>query len=133
MVVIDEWPVGPRLRVMPSSAPDHCDPEDAKLITLARSSRLRTGATEGAAVRDLDGRTYVAASVTLPSLNLSALRLATAMAVSSGARGLDAGAVVTEADGPVSDDLAAVRDLAGVGVPIVVANSAGTPRALHST
>ena len=31
-------------------------PEDAKLVTLARSARGRTGAPEGAAVRDTDGR-----------------------------------------------------------------------------
>ena len=53
------------------SAPD-LHPEDAKLVTLARSARGRTGAPEGAAVRDTDGRTYVAATVDLPSLRLSA-------------------------------------------------------------
>ena len=37
--------------------------EDAKLVTLARATRARTGAAEGAAVRDLDGRTYAAATV----------------------------------------------------------------------
>jgi hypothetical protein len=42
------------------------DPEDAKIVTLARSARARTGAAEGAAVRDTDGRTYVAATVALP-------------------------------------------------------------------
>src|SRR3954467_13334764 len=52
------------------------DPEDAKLVTLARSARGRTGAPEGAAVRDTDGRTYLAASVDLPSLKLSALQAA---------------------------------------------------------
>jgi hypothetical protein len=73
------------------------DPEDAKLVTLARSARARTGADQGAAVRDTDGRTYVAASVALPSLTLSALQVAVAMAVSSGAPGLEA-AVVFGAD-----------------------------------
>ena len=38
-------------------------------------------ASEGAAVRDETGRTYTAAAVALPSLRLSALRLAVAMAV----------------------------------------------------
>ncbi|GAA4311207.1 hypothetical protein GCM10023162_16720 [Klenkia terrae] len=37
-------------------------PEDQKLVTLARSARGRTGAPEGAAVRDTDGRTWVACS-----------------------------------------------------------------------
>ncbi|MCW2582706.1 MAG: hypothetical protein JWQ53_1496, partial [Klenkia sp.] len=58
-------------------------PEDAKLVTLARSARGRTGAPEGAAVRDTDGRTYLAATVSLPSLQLSALQAAVAAAVSS--------------------------------------------------
>ena len=69
------------------------DPEDLKIITLARSSRARVAASEGAAVRDETGRTYTAAAVALPSLRLSALRLAVAMAVSSGARKLEAAAV----------------------------------------
>jgi hypothetical protein len=36
------------------------DPEDAKLAALARSARVRTKAAQAAAVRDTDGRTYVA-------------------------------------------------------------------------
>src|SRR5919107_5404252 len=53
---------------MTMSGAAELDPEDAKIVTLARSARARTGAAEGAAVRDTDGRTYVAASVALPSL-----------------------------------------------------------------
>ena len=64
--------------------------EDAKLVTLARATMARTGAAEGAAVRDLDGRTYAAARVSLSHLTLSALEVCVAMAVSSGARGLEA-------------------------------------------
>jgi trehalose-6-phosphatase len=70
------------------------DPEDAKLVTLARSARARTRAAQGAAVRDTDGRTYVAATVALASLSLSALQAAVAMAVSSGALGLEAAVVL---------------------------------------
>jgi hypothetical protein len=92
--------------------PADLDPEDAKIVTLARSSRARTGAAEGAAVRDTDGRTYVAATVTLPSLQLTALQAAVAAAVSSGAPGLEAAAVVTGADEVDTASLAAVRDLA---------------------
>ena len=63
------------------------DPEDAKLVDSgARQPRAQPGA-RGAAVRDTDGRTYSAASVDLPSLHLSALQVAVAMAVSSGVRG----------------------------------------------
>ena len=85
--------------------------EDAKLVTLARSARARTRAVQGAAVRDTDGRTYVAAAVALPSLELTALQVAVAMAVSSGAPGLEAAVVL--GDDP-SDALGerAVRDLA---------------------
>ncbi len=98
-------------------------PEDAKLVTLARASRARTGAAEGAAVRDLDGRTYAASTVALDSLQLAALDLAVAMAVSSGAKGLEGAAVVSETS-PV--DTAAVRDLGGSGVSVLIADASGT-------
>ncbi|KAA2266067.1 cytidine deaminase [Solihabitans fulvus] len=87
------------------------DPEDRKIVTLARSARARTGAAEGAAVRDTDGRTYAACTVSLPSLSLTALQAAVAAAVSSGAPGLEAAAVVTEAAEVDAASLAAVRDL----------------------
>ena len=45
-------------------------------------------------MRDGDGRTYVAAGVSLPALQLSALQVAVAMAVSSGAGELDAAVVL---------------------------------------
>ncbi len=86
-------------------------PEDLKIITLARAARARVTAAEGAAVRDETGRTYAAAAVALPSLRLSALRLAVAMAVSSGASSLEAAALVSDGDGPAPGDLAAVRDV----------------------
>ena len=70
--------------------------EDQKIIALARSARARSGAAEGAAVRDETGRTYMAATVDLPSLRLSALRLAVAMAVSSGATALEAGILLAQ-------------------------------------
>jgi hypothetical protein len=87
------------------------DPEDAKLVTLARSARARTLAAQGAAVRDTDGRTYVATTVALPSLQLSALQVAVAMAVSSGALGLEA-AVVLGDDSSDDAGAAALRDVA---------------------
>ena len=105
------------------------DPEDAKLITLARSARARTGAAEGAAVRDETGRTYVAGTVALDSLRLSALRTAVAMAVASGAKSLEAAAVVTEAESAPAEDLAAVRDLGGPAAPVLLAGPDGTVRA----
>ncbi|MEU8817772.1 cytidine deaminase [Actinoplanes sp. NPDC048796] len=103
--------------------------EDNKLVTLARSARARVGAAEGAAVRDQDGRTYAAATVALPSLAISALQLAVASAVASGATKIEAAAVVTSAAGLEEAGRAAVRDLAP-SAPIHVANPTGT---VHGT
>ncbi len=103
-------------------------PEDQKIITLARSTRARVAASEGAAVRDETGRTYTAAAVALPSLQLSALRLAVAMAVSSGAQRLEAAALVSDAAEPDPGDLAAVRDL-GPDAPVFHAAPDGSLRA----
>lgn len=89
------------------------DPEDEKLVTLARSARARTGQPEAAAVRDDIGRTYVAASVALPSLSLTALQAAVAAAASSGVTKLEAAVVVT---GDAEIDRSA---LDGLGSPVV--------------
>lgn len=103
-------------------------PEDRKIITLARSARARNGVPEGAAVRDETGRTYVAATVSLASLELSALQTAVAMAVAGGAKSLEAAAVVTESEGARDADRAAVRDLGGPGTPVLIAAPDGTLR-----
>lgn len=100
------------------------DPEDAKIVTLARSTRGRTQAAEGAAVRDDVGRTYAAATVALPSLQLTALQAAVAAAVAAGAEGLEAAAVVTD-DGVGDDGVLAVRDLSAEA-PVFVADHTGT-------
>jgi hypothetical protein len=89
------------------------DPEDEKLVTLARSARARTGGAEAAAVRDDIGRTYVAATVALPALSLTALQAAIAAAASSGVTALEAAVVVTVAD---DVDRAALE---GLGNPVV--------------
>lgn len=94
------------------------DPEDTKLVTLARATRARAKAAQGAAVRDTDGRTYSAVDVALPSLQLSALQVAVAMAVSSGVDGLEAAVVVGDSRGVAPDDVAAVRDFAGSGISL---------------
>lgn len=108
-------------------------PEDAKLVTLARSSRARTGAEHGAAVRDQDGRTYVASTVVLPSVQFAALDLAVAMAVSSGATGLEAGALVGDLTADADVDPAAVRDVAGSGISVHLADAQGTVVAVATT
>jgi hypothetical protein len=98
-----------------TSLPGPTDPEDAKIITLARSALARTSAPAGACLRDTDGRTYAAAAVDLPHLQLSAVAVAVAMAVSSGAQGLEAVALAGPA-GPGAGDLDLLRDLPGAGV-----------------
>jgi hypothetical protein len=102
------------------------DPEDVKIVSLARSTRARTRAVEGACVRDTDGRTYAAATVDLPSLQLSAVQVAVATAVSSGAQGLEAVAVLGEAAALSEADLSVVRDFAGGGVTVLLAAPDGT-------
>ena len=98
------------------------NPEDTKLVVLAKATRARTGAAQGAALRDLDGRTYAGATVDLPSLKLSALDVCVAMAVASGAKGAEAAVVLGEGDGPVSG----LRDFAGEGVPVHLGAPNGT-------
>ncbi|MEV3860166.1 cytidine deaminase [Streptomyces sp. NPDC050095] len=105
-------------------------PEDRKIVTLARSARARNGVPEGAAVRDETGRTYVAGTVALDSLKLSALQTAVAMAVASGAQSLEAAAVVSAADVLPDEDVAAVRDLGGAGTPVFLAGADGAVKAI---
>jgi cytidine deaminase len=109
------------------------DAEDAKIVTLARGARLRayaphTGVTEGAAVRDTDGRTYAAATVenSDPALTTSALRAAVAAAASSGARAFEAAALVTEA-AVAPADLAVLAEF-GTGIPLHLAGPDGALR-----
>ncbi|MDH6110455.1 cytidine deaminase [Kitasatospora sp. MAP12-15] len=104
------------------------DAEDQKLVTLARSARARNQVAEGAAVRDETGRTYVAGTVALPSLALSAVQTAVAMAVASGAKGLEAAVVVTAQQAPTEADLAVVRELGGAGTPLLLAGPDGVLR-----
>ncbi|MBK1786563.1 cytidine deaminase [Prauserella cavernicola] len=107
------------------------DPEDEKIVILARSARARTQAKEGAAVRDTDGRTYAATTVDLPSFKLTALQAAVAAAVSSGAEGLEAAAVVTNDPLVKGASVHAVRDLAAEA-PILRADSEGTVQEIIS-
>lgn len=92
-------------------------PEDAKLVTLAKSARARAGAQEGAAVRDGDGRSYTGVTVARPSFRVTALELAVANAVAAGASTLEAAVVVTASP---DADPAPVRDLTPEAPVLVV-------------
>jgi cytidine deaminase len=112
------------------------DPEDAKIITLARAARQRayapyTAVAEGAAVRDTDGRTYAAATVENvdAALTMSAVRAAVAAAAASGVRRFEAVAIVSESRAPTAADLAVVAEFAP-GVPVLLAAPDGSLRAM---
>ncbi len=108
------------------------DPEDRKIITLATAARARTGAAQGACLRDVDGRTYAGTSVGLESLSLSAIAVVVAMAVSSGAPGVEAVAVTAAAagadpgEGAVGEqDRQIIAELAGAAVPVWLVDPRG--------
>ena len=113
-------------------------PEDAKIVRLARAARQRAyvrpgGQSQGAAVRDTDGRTYAAANVEHvdPSLTVTALAGALSAAFSSGARTFEALVCI----GPTPE--LSVRDQALVGqwapdVPILLADVDGSVCAVVS-
>lgn len=101
------------------------DPDDLKLVTLARASRARNGAAEGAAVRDDTGRTYAATTVSLDSLSLSAVQAAVAIAIASGARGIEAAAVVSGAERVEAADAAVVSEIGVDDVRILRADTSG--------
>ena len=111
--------------------------EDAKLVTLARATRARARAAEGAAVRDLDGRTYAAASIASRTCVCPRSRSASRWRSRPASTGLEAAVVLTDGD---VVDVAAASDFAGAGVPVLVGDAGGRihtrpehPRHLRAT
>ena len=98
------------------------DPEDQKLVTLARSALgralVRTMPPAGAAVRDDMGRTYAAASVEVDGASVTALQLAVASAISSGARSFEAAAVVSADTTPDEEGITALSAFGPVATVI---------------
>ena len=101
------------------------DPEDEKIITLARGAKSRVNAEQGAAVRDTTGRTYSSANVTIGELALSAIVLAVSQAVASGAQGIEAVAFASDSHTLDQSDRDVVIAVAGSSVPIFVCDKAG--------
>ena len=100
------------------------DVEDDKLVVLARGAMGRAEAAQGAAVRDLDGRTYAGAPVQLSALSLTALQAAVAAAVSSGAAGLESAVLV--GGSPEDPGIGAVTELSPTAT-VIVTDRAGKP------
>lgn len=98
------------------------EPEDEKLVTLARAALgralVRTMPAAGAAVRDDMGRTYAAASVEVDGASVTALQLAVATAISSGARTFEAAAVVSHEHDPDDEGLTALQAFGTVATVI---------------
>jgi len=84
------------------------NPEDAKLVTLATNTLVRSGASQAAALRDTTGRTYVAINVASPALTLDAFEAVLTVALASGITGIES--VVATGDQPANS--AAIKGFA---------------------
>ncbi|WP_018177418.1 cytidine deaminase [Jongsikchunia kroppenstedtii] len=85
--------------------------EDRKLLVLARGAMARAESATGAAVRDIDGRTYAGAAIDRAALRLSALQVALATALSSGAPGFEAAVLIGRDDPAADPGLALLHEL----------------------
>ena len=101
------------------------NPEDIKLLTLATSTLVRSGAQQAAALRDTTGRTYVAINVSSPSLNLDAFEAVLTVALASGITGVES--VVATGSEPANSK--AIKDFAPTAILFYV-DSTGEETAL---
>ncbi len=72
------------------------NPEDDKLVILAKNTLARSAAASAAALRDSTGRTYVAVSVKSPGLSLDAFEAVLTVALASGISGIESVIAVGE-------------------------------------
>ncbi|MEY4348662.1 MAG: hypothetical protein RIS43_1081 [Actinomycetota bacterium] len=106
------------------------DAEDLKLVTLSKGAKARVMASAGASVRDQDGRTYSGAHVVIDGHSYGALELAVAVAMSSGARSLEAGCVA--GDAPSADEVKKFRSVAQSGALLIQASATGDVQSADS-
>ena len=66
------------------------NPEDLKLLTLAKSTMARSNSSSAAALRDNSGRTYVAVPVKSGNFEIDALLAVLVVAKASGITGIEA-------------------------------------------
>lgn len=108
-------------------------PDEDQLLKLAYEARVRAGSAKAAALLGANGTTYVAVEIHLPSLELSAMSLAVAMAVNDGVKEIDA-AVVSSTHGiNAVVELDALRDLVGKGRSVLLGGHDGAAVAVRST
>ena len=72
------------------------NPEDDKLVILAKNTLARSAAASAAALRDSTGLTYVAISVKSPGLSLDAFEAVLTVALASGITGIESVIAVGE-------------------------------------
>lgn len=73
------------------------NPEDLKLLTLAKATMARSNSTSAAALRDNTGRTYVAVPVKSGDFEIDSLLAVLVVAKASGITGIEAIVIAGEA------------------------------------
>lgn len=84
------------------------NPEDLKLLTLAKATMFRSNSKSAAALRDNTGRTYVAIPVKSGEFEVDALLAVLVVAKASQITGIEA--VVIAGEKPVSSSIAIIRE-----------------------
>ena len=100
-----------------NAIPGITNPEDVKLVTLARNTLARSGARQAAALRDTTGRTYVAINVESPALNLDAFEAVLTVALASGITGIES----VVATGIEPTNVKAIKDFAPAATVFFIA------------
>ena len=95
-------------------------PEEAELLKRAYEHLQESGVAQGAAILDNAGRTFVASEVHVPSLDIDALTLAVAQALSAGAESIESAVVVSTHGMNAIVNLDTLRDVVGKGRNVIL-------------